>query len=152
MTCVHGHFSQLLVTDADDARDPAARELKEMWLNINDPQFSQEAIQVAGFEDPGRVLSVLRSLAGHPNTQRLTPAGRKKLARLVPVLLRKAGRAKDSDDLLVRLVDLIITIERRTTYLSLLIENTRALDTLITLAEKSPWIHLFSGQSSCAAG
>jgi glutamate-ammonia-ligase adenylyltransferase len=143
MACVHGHFSQLLVTDADDARDPAARELKEMWLNINDPQFSQEAIQVAGFEDPGRVLSVLRSLAGHPNTQRLTPAGRKKLARLVPLLLKKAGRAKDSDAVLVRLVDLIITIERRTTYLSLLIENTQALDTLITLAEKSPWIISF---------
>jgi glutamate-ammonia-ligase adenylyltransferase len=143
MACVHGHFSQLLVTDADDARDPAARELKEMWLNINDPQFSQEAIEVAGFEDPGRVLSVLRSLAGHPNTLRLTPAGRKKLARLVPVLLRKAGQAKDSEAVLVRLVDLIITIERRTTYLSLLIENFQALDTLITLAEKSPWIITF---------
>ena len=52
MACVHGHFSQLLVTDADDARDPGARELKEMWLNINDPQFSQEAIEVAGFENP----------------------------------------------------------------------------------------------------
>jgi glutamate-ammonia-ligase adenylyltransferase len=114
-----------------------------MWLNINDPQFSQETIEVAGFEDPGRVLSVLRSLAGHPNTQRLTPAGRKKLARLVPVLLRKAGRVKDSDAVLVRLVDLIITIERRTTYLSLLIENAKALNTLITLAEKSPWIISF---------
>ena len=143
MACVHGHFSQLLVTDADDVRDSAARELKEMWLNINDPQFSQEAIEVAGFEDPGRVLSVLRSLAGHPNTLRLTPAGRKKLARLVPVLLRKAGQAKDSEAVLVRLVDLIITIERRTTYLSLLIENFQALDTLITLAEKSPWIITF---------
>jgi len=143
MACVHGHFSQLLVTDADDARDPGARKLKEMWLNINDPQFSQQAIEVAGFEDSGRVLSVLRSLAGHPNTLRLTPAGRKKLARLVPVLLKKTGRAKDSEAVLVRLVDLIITIERRTTYLSLLIENTQALDTLITLAEKSPWIISF---------
>ncbi|MEX1314472.1 MAG: bifunctional [glutamate--ammonia ligase]-adenylyl-L-tyrosine phosphorylase/[glutamate--ammonia-ligase] adenylyltransferase [Desulfotignum sp.] len=143
MACVHGHFSQLLVTDADDARDPGARKLKEMWLNINDPQFSQDAIDVAGFEDPGRVLSVLRSLAGHPNTLRLTPAGRKKLARLVPVLLKKTGRAKDSEAVLVRLVDLIITIERRTTYLSLLIENTQALDTLVTLAEKSPWIISF---------
>ncbi|MFN2435454.1 MAG: bifunctional [glutamate--ammonia ligase]-adenylyl-L-tyrosine phosphorylase/[glutamate--ammonia-ligase] adenylyltransferase, partial [Desulfotignum sp.] len=35
MACVHGHFSQLLVTDADDTRDPGARKLKEMWLNIN---------------------------------------------------------------------------------------------------------------------
>ena len=143
MTCVHGHFSQLLVTDADDARDPAAREFKEMWMNINDPQFSPEAIEVAGYQDSGRVLSVLRSLAGHPNTLRLTPAGRKKLARLVPVLLKKVGQARESEAVLVRLVDLIITIERRTTYLSLLIENSQALDTLITLATKSPWIISF---------
>ncbi|MCA1785299.1 MAG: bifunctional [glutamate--ammonia ligase]-adenylyl-L-tyrosine phosphorylase/[glutamate--ammonia-ligase] adenylyltransferase, partial [Desulfobacteraceae bacterium] len=143
LLCVHSHFSQLLVTDADDHKDTAARELKEMWMNINDPQFSPEAIEVAGYEDPGRVLSMLRSLAGHPNTLRLTPAGRKKLARLVPVLLKKVGQAKDSEAVLVRLMDLIITIERRTTYLSLLIESTAALDTLITLATRSPWIISF---------
>jgi [glutamine synthetase] adenylyltransferase / [glutamine synthetase]-adenylyl-L-tyrosine phosphorylase len=143
LATVHGHFSQLLVTDADDSKDAAAREFKEMWMNINDPQFSPEAIQVAGYSDSGRVMSVLRSLAGHPNTLRLTPAGRKKLARLVPRLIKKVGRTKDSEAVLVRLVDLIITIERRTTYLSLLIENTQALDTLITLAAKSPWIISF---------
>ena len=143
LSTVHGHFSQLLVTETDDRKDAAARELKEMWMNINDPQFSPEAIEVAGYTDSGRVLSILRSLAGHPNTQRLTPAGRKKLARLVPVLLKKVGQAKDSEAVLVRLVDLIITIERRTTYLSLLIENTQALDTLVTLAAKSTWIISF---------
>jgi [glutamine synthetase] adenylyltransferase / [glutamine synthetase]-adenylyl-L-tyrosine phosphorylase len=143
LATVHGHFSQLLVTDADGQKDAAARKLKEMWMNINDPQYSPEAIQVAGYADSGRVMSVLRSLAGHPNTLRLTPAGRKKLARLVPVLIKKVGGTKDSEAVLVRLVDLIITIERRTTYLSLLIENTQALDTLITLAAKSPWIISF---------
>jgi len=143
LATVHGHFSQLLVTETDDRKDAGARELKEMWININDPQFSPEAIEVAGYTDPNRVLSVLRSLAGHPNTLRLTPAGRKKLARLVPVLIKKVGRTKDSESVLVRLVDLIISIERRTTYLSLLIESTAALDTLITLATRSPWIISF---------
>jgi [glutamine synthetase] adenylyltransferase / [glutamine synthetase]-adenylyl-L-tyrosine phosphorylase len=143
LATVHGHFSQLLVTETDDRKDAGARELKEMWMNINDPQFSPEAIEVAGYANSGRVLSILRSLAGHPNTQRLTPAGRKKLARLVPVLLKKVGQAKDSEAVLLRLVDLIITIERRTTYLSLLIESTPALDTLIILATRSPWIISF---------
>jgi [glutamine synthetase] adenylyltransferase / [glutamine synthetase]-adenylyl-L-tyrosine phosphorylase len=143
LAAVHGHFSQLLVTETDERKDAAARELKEMWMNINDPQFSPEAIEVAGYADPDRVLSILRSLASHPNTLRLTPGGRKKLARLVPVLLKKVGQAKDSEAVLVRLVDLIITIERRTTYLSLLIENTQALDTLVILAAKSPWIISF---------
>lgn len=61
----------------------------------------------------------------------------------MPVLLKKVGQAKDSEAVLLRLVDLIITIERRTTYLSLLIESTPALDTLIILATRSPWIISF---------
>jgi glutamate-ammonia-ligase adenylyltransferase len=100
-------------------------------------------VAVQGFKDPGRVLSILRSLEEHPNTRRLTSNGRKKLARLIPVMVRKIGAQDDPEPLLIKLVDLIITIERRTCYLSLLIENKTALDTLITLAQKSPWIIRF---------
>lgn len=140
---VHHHFSQLLVTETEDDRETASQALKQMWININDPQFSAGAIEVAGYEDPERVLSVLRTLAGHPNTKRLTPAGQKKLARLVPKLVKKVGRNASPEDILVRLTDLIIAVERRTTYLSLLIENKKALETLIILAQKSPWIISF---------
>ena len=73
----------------------------------------------------------------------MTPNGRKKLARLVPVLIKKIGEQKNPDTILSKLIDLIITIERRTCYLSLLIENSSALETLITLAQKSPWIISF---------
>lgn len=48
--------------------------------------------------------------------------------------------------MLNRLIDLVITIERRTTYLGLLIENRGALDTLVVLARKSPWIISFLSQ------
>ena len=44
---------------------------------------------------------------------------------------------------MTKLIDLVATIERRTCYLSLLIENQSALDTLIVLARKSPWIITF---------
>ncbi|WDP90625.1 MAG: bifunctional [glutamate--ammonia ligase]-adenylyl-L-tyrosine phosphorylase/[glutamate--ammonia-ligase] adenylyltransferase [Desulfobacter sp.] len=138
---VHGHFSQLLVEeDHDEGEDRNNQDLSRIWENINDPQFLGDAISIAGYEDPGQVLSLLRSLAGHPNTQRLSPGGRKKLARLVPRLVKKAGRASDAQAVLNRLLDLVVTIERRTTYLGLLIENKGALDTLVVLARKSPWI------------
>jgi glutamate-ammonia-ligase adenylyltransferase len=140
---VHGHFSLLLVTEEEENTDTQTQHLREMWTNINDPQFSSDALEVAGFGDPDQLLTVLRTLAGHPNTQRLTPKGRKKLARLMPVLVKKAGREQDAQSILGKLVDLIITIERRTCYLSLLIENKGALDTLIVLAQKSPWIITF---------
>jgi glutamate-ammonia-ligase adenylyltransferase len=140
---VHHHFSQLLAAEDHDPADRETRDLKQMWININDPQFMADSVSIGQFQDPERVLSVLRSLEQHPNTKRLTPSGRKKLGRLIPVLVKKIGREKDPDDILVKLIDLIVTIERRTTYLSLLLENKGAMETLITLARKSPWIISF---------
>jgi glutamate-ammonia-ligase adenylyltransferase len=140
---VHGHFSQLLVSEEEKNTDTQTRHLAEMWTHINDPQFMSEGFEVSGYGDPEQLVTVLRTLAGHPNTQRMTPNGRKKLARLMPMLVKKAGQTKEAQSILNKLIDLIITIERRTCYLSLLIENTGALDTLIILARKSPWIITF---------
>ncbi|MBC2704149.1 bifunctional [glutamate--ammonia ligase]-adenylyl-L-tyrosine phosphorylase/[glutamate--ammonia-ligase] adenylyltransferase [Desulfobacula sp.] len=143
MQRVHYHFSQLLVSEEQEKPDKEMLDLKELWVNINDPQFTPDSIAIGRFKEPDRVLSILRFLEEHPNTKRLTSNGRKKLARLIPVLVRKIGEQNDPDAVLVKLIDLIITIERRTCYLSLLIENKRALGTLITLAQKSPWIITF---------
>ncbi len=143
MQKVHFHFNQLLVSEKQEKPDKEIQDLKELWININDPQYAADAMAIGGFKEPERVLDVLRSLEEHPNTKRLTPNGRKKLARLIPVLVKKIGQQNDPDAVFAKLIDLIITIERRTCYLSLLIENKRALETLITLAQKSPWIITF---------
>ncbi|WP_022665827.1 bifunctional [glutamate--ammonia ligase]-adenylyl-L-tyrosine phosphorylase/[glutamate--ammonia-ligase] adenylyltransferase [Desulfospira joergensenii] len=140
MNRVHHHFSQLLVTGEEEKEDVESRDLKDVWLNVNDPQFTADAVEIAGYKDPERILAHLRSLAVHPNTRRLTENGRKKLARLVPMLVKKAGRENEAGSILGRLIDLVITVERRTCYLSLLLENKGALETLIALASKSPWI------------
>ncbi len=146
LACVHHHFSQLLVSEKEDTSDAAARDLKEIWIHIDDPQLNLKDVKVNGYTDSERVIAVLQSLSGHPNTRRLTPNGRQKLARLIPRVLRKAGQTPDAEAVLTRLVDLIVTIERRTCYLSLLLENQGPLDTLVTLARKSPWIIRFLSQ------
>ncbi len=140
---VHHHFRQLLVAEDQDRADSEIQDLKQMWININDPQFAAVSVSIGKFKDPEKVLSVLRSLEQHPNTKRLTPNGRKKLSRLVPVLVKKISKEDEPDTILGKLIDLVITIERRTTYLSLLLENKGAIQTLITLAQKSPWIITF---------
>ncbi|MCK5837417.1 MAG: bifunctional [glutamate--ammonia ligase]-adenylyl-L-tyrosine phosphorylase/[glutamate--ammonia-ligase] adenylyltransferase, partial [Desulfobacula sp.] len=143
MQKVHFHFNQLLVSEEQEHPDKETQNLKELWVNINDPQFAADAMVIGRFKDPNRMLAILRSLEEHPNTKRLTPNGRKKLARLIPVMIKKIGEQDDPDTVLTKLIDLIITIERRTCYLSLLLENKGALKTLITLARKSPWITSF---------
>ncbi|MFH2093402.1 MAG: bifunctional [glutamate--ammonia ligase]-adenylyl-L-tyrosine phosphorylase/[glutamate--ammonia-ligase] adenylyltransferase [Pseudomonadota bacterium] len=140
---VHHHFNQLLVTQENKSSDKTSDALKEVWININDPQFAAETIEIGNFKDPAKVLEILRAFERHPNTRRLTPNGQKKLARLIPLMVARIGEQESPDEILVKLIDLIITIERRTCYLSLLVENKTALETLIVFAYKSPWIITF---------
>ncbi len=137
---VDRHFSQLLVGEQKQAEDASASIFKEAWLEVNDVQAPNESSLLKGVKDADQILSLLQSLATHPNTRRLTKNGHKKLTALVPLLLQKVCQHGDGAVLLSQLMDLVITIERRTCYLSLLVESHAVLDNLIVLARKSPWI------------
>ena len=65
---------------------------------------------------------------------------------MIPLVLQKASKCKNPDTALMRLIEMIITIESRACYISLLLENKGALHTLSVLAEKSPWIISFLSQ------
>ncbi len=137
---VDHHFSQLLVGEQKQTENSSATIFKEAWLGASDVQSPKESSLLTGIQNADQILSLLKSLATHPNTRRLTKNGHKKLTSLVPLLLQRVCRHEDGASLLAQLMDLVITIERRTCYLSLLVENQAVLDTLIALARKSPWI------------
>ena len=69
--------------------------------------------------------------------------GRDRLDKLMPIMLREIGLAEQPLPVLNRIIDLIKTIERRTNYLSLLLENPTAISHLVKLADASPWIASF---------
>ncbi len=137
---VHTHFNHLLVEEKTPNNGETS-QLNYLWQNLNDPQCGELiAHSVHGFDHPDTIIGLLKSLEAHPNTKRLTPNGRRRLNRLVPKIVQKAGEQSDSETVLSRLVDLVITIERRTCYISLLLEKPHTLDHLAQLAAKSPWI------------
>ncbi len=142
MESVHGYFNQLLASD-DQTNDEVIDSFKYLWGNLNDPQFHHIIHRIPGFKNASEIINLLKFLEEHPNTQSLSTGGKKRLDRLIPVLLKSICGLKNPDIVLNRLVDLIITIERRTCYLALLLENPGAINVLITLAEKSPWIISF---------
>ncbi len=145
MKSVHGYFNQLLTAD-DNTADKETDSLKYLWENLNDPQSHDIIHSISGFKNPKKVINLLKFLEEHSNTKSLSSDGRKRLDRLVPLFLKKACAQQEPEIILNRLVDLIITIERRTCYLALLLENSVAIDVLATLAEKSPWIITFLSQ------
>jgi glutamate-ammonia-ligase adenylyltransferase len=62
---------------------------------------------------------------------------------LVPRILKDIGRCENPLVTLHRITDLIKAIERRTSYLALLLENPTALSHLVKLSAASPWIASF---------
>ncbi len=140
---VHRHFSQLLVSEEKESADGESAVFKQAWLGVSDAQSFNRETFLADLQDGDEILYLLQTLASHPNTRRLTKNGHKKLTSLVPLLLQKVCQHGDGAAILGQLIELVITIERRTCYLSLLVENQVVLDTLIVLARKSPWIIAF---------
>ncbi|MCP4689119.1 MAG: bifunctional [glutamate--ammonia ligase]-adenylyl-L-tyrosine phosphorylase/[glutamate--ammonia-ligase] adenylyltransferase, partial [Desulfobacterales bacterium] len=147
MGFVHAHFDGLL--SAGDADDPGEEgeagdhDLDSVWLDQVDEQRAREILAHAGFEDPGAVRNMLGVLRDDPATRALSAEGRNRLDRLIPRVMDHTAASKHSDATLDRILDLIRAIERRTSYLSLLLENPPALVHLVRLGEASTWITSF---------
>ncbi|ACN17830.1 GlnE [Desulforapulum autotrophicum HRM2] len=145
LSIVHTHFNHLLV----EKKQPTPSDtnpLSYLWQNLTDPQFDDAEAgctmvnNIPGFKDKKTVIRLLKSLEANPSTRRLTANGRNRLNRLVPKIIQKAGEQPHAETVLARLVDLVVTIEQRTCYLSLLLEKPDVLDQIAGLAAKSPWI------------
>jgi glutamate-ammonia-ligase adenylyltransferase len=73
----------------------------------------------------------------------MSEEGRTRLKRLIPPLLSLCGSADQPERTFQRVMEVIRTIQRRTSYLSLLLENPSALEHLVRLSAASPWISHF---------
>jgi len=143
---VHAHFSGLLEPEeASTDQDESAlfSGLAAAWRGDADAGQNGRVLSEVGFEQPEDVLRRLRDLKEHAATRSLSREGRQRLDLLVPELLKVAGRAGAPETVLGRLLDLLRSIQRRTTYLALLLEHPSALAHLARLAEASPWISAY---------
>lgn len=144
---VHGHFSSLLETSAEQdeptGEDATEEKLATVWLDIFADEDHQAALSQAGFQDPRQATRLLQDLQQDQTTRSLSTNGRQRLDRLMPDLLAVIGRSADPELVLGRITDLLKAIQQRTNYLALLLENPSALKHLIRLASESPWIISF---------
>lgn len=111
---VHRHFRDVI-----DAREPEAESV------ANAPEQWPPAIQE---------LLNSRALA------QLSVAGRERLERLLPTLVRECAAHQQGELALARILPLIETTLKRSAYLVLLSENPEALKRLIDLCAASPWM------------
>jgi len=138
---VHAHFMALLKTeDSKDKDERDSDELGSIWLGLTDDEHSGQTLLNAGYNRPDEVIRLLDHLRNDLATRALSTEGRRRLDKLVPLVLKEISTVEQPDITLNRIVDLIKTIERRTSYLALLIENPSALTHLVKLSCASPLI------------
>jgi len=137
------HFSSLLADPEDPSDENVQSKVDNTWLNPDHADTNRSVLSSLGFNGPDRIMELLKSLEGDPSTRSLSSEGRKRLDKLMPMILKATAGLADPVPVLGRILSLIRTIQRRTTYLSLLLENPAALAHLTSLAEASPWVVSF---------
>jgi [glutamine synthetase] adenylyltransferase / [glutamine synthetase]-adenylyl-L-tyrosine phosphorylase len=146
---VHAHFGNLLETKengAEKEEDETERNLFDVWQFLNGEERNKKILISAGFENPEEVVSLLNNFRDDPSTRSLSGSGREKLDRLMPSLLKEIGISGEPVTILNRITDLLKAIQRRTCYLSLLLESRMAMKHLVRLAASSSWITSFLAQ------
>jgi glutamate-ammonia-ligase adenylyltransferase len=143
---VHGHFQMLLESgsgNTEEHRKDDEDPLEAIWQDIAGTQPAEKVLLQMGYEQPREVLQLLEYLRTAPETKSLSPRGRRRLDKLLPRFLKEIATYKNSLVTLRRVVDLIKSIEKRTSYLALLVESPTALTHLVKLSNASPWIASF---------
>jgi glutamate-ammonia-ligase adenylyltransferase len=147
MEVVHFHFNRLLgsgeLTDPEDPERKVINNLDLLWKTQDKDDSSHAFLRSLGFDNPAQVLHLLDNLHNDHATRALSSEGQTRLDKLMPLVLKEVGASEDPDLVLVRIIDLIKAVERRTNYLALLLENPPALVHLVKLANASPWIISF---------
>ncbi len=138
---VHRHFNRLLeAREGDATTDLVLQQLEGLWQGLAGRGESRRILSDAGLENPEEVLEHLAHLKSDSATRALSNEGRERLDKLVPLVLREAGKSGQLSSGFHRIIELVKTVERRTCYLALLTENPTALTHLMRLADASPWI------------
>jgi [glutamine synthetase] adenylyltransferase / [glutamine synthetase]-adenylyl-L-tyrosine phosphorylase len=144
---VHDHFQMLLESGDTDEHEKNIEEPSEViWQDPPTGQIAEEMLSTMGYDHPDEVTKLLDYLKNDPETKALSSRGRRRLDQLIPRFLKEIGTFENSLMTLHRIIDLIKTIERRTSYLALLLENPTALSHLVKLSDASPWIASFLAQ------
>jgi glutamate-ammonia-ligase adenylyltransferase len=140
---VSRQFSSVLgVAPGEHADSPVARA----W-RAPDADGSIEVLAAAGYRDPEALLGRLRAVQAHPRYLQLPSLSRDRFDALVPQLLEAAAQTAtdglDAQDVFIRLLDFLESVNRRSAYLALLIEHPPLIPRLAHLMGASAWAALY---------
>lgn len=111
------------------------------WPGVwRDPLAKPELLSGAGFVDVDGVCQRLVTFADEMLHHDLQEVVTERINKLMPLLLSLVSIQESPDETLFRVLPIIEAIERRSTYISYLLENVDALKRTIELCAMSPWV------------
>jgi glutamate-ammonia-ligase adenylyltransferase len=140
MEIVHQHFQQVFVAPQTQASSAGESELTAIWLGRLEVDAASDVLRRHGFSTTHDVLERLQQLREGSTYRQLTPSGRERLDRLIPLLIGAASQVQAPHQALLRTLRIIEAIGRRAAYYALLIEHPMAMSQLVKLCAASVWI------------
>ncbi|WP_232023958.1 bifunctional [glutamate--ammonia ligase]-adenylyl-L-tyrosine phosphorylase/[glutamate--ammonia-ligase] adenylyltransferase [Sulfurivermis fontis] len=140
MRRVHEHFEQVFAAPQTEHAESDSLDLTGVWQGNLDQEQACQALAQAGYGDTAEVYRLVQQVRQGRAFLSLSAQGRTRMNQLMPLLLGAVGQGEQPDITLGRLLHLVETIARRSSYLALLVENPMALSQLVRLCGASPWI------------
>jgi len=122
------------------------KDFLSLWQGELTDEQAEDLLEEVGYDDANDMLRRLSALRDSYTCRALSAKGRARMDALMPLLIGATCTMPEADTALIRVLNLLEQIARRTAYLSLLVENPVALSQLVKLCAASPWIseHLAS--------
>lgn len=134
-------FSELMTANSAEKQQQVEGNL--FWFSLWRDPSSDDSIallETVGFKDAQRSGEQLGGFLHKLKNRDLQELSETRVNRLMPVLLSLVAKESKPDSTLDRLLPLIETITRRSTYVSFLLENGDALKRCVHLCAMSDWI------------
>lgn len=122
---------------ADDGAQAAEDAI--LWAADTPREEALARLAGLGFRQPETVWQALQRLRSTARYQSLPENSRARFDRLVPLMVRTAAGFPDPEATLARMLTLLETIARRSSYLALLVEYPESLTHLARVCSASPW-------------
>ncbi|MDX1433335.1 MAG: bifunctional [glutamate--ammonia ligase]-adenylyl-L-tyrosine phosphorylase/[glutamate--ammonia-ligase] adenylyltransferase [Gammaproteobacteria bacterium] len=143
-TRVNAQFAQVFGSEV--RMSETDEELVRLWTGDLADESAARVLAAAGFDEGEAAREVLARFAESYTLKLLDERGRRRLQRLMPDLLRAVGAQPNALQTLQRILQIIESIARRSSYLALLVERPLALSQLVQLCAASPWIARLLGR------
>ncbi len=137
---VHEHFEQVFAAPQNDDASEESLHVTPLWLGELEEDDAIARLVELGFSEGDGLWRRIKSIHTSHAYHRLSGRGRERMDRLMPLLIAACLSTEQPDLALMRSLQVIEEIMRRTVYLVLLIENPIALSQLVRLCASSPWL------------